>query len=57
MLGLLLLADGDIATACRASGRSSSAFYRDLTELRFWLRAIGLAPSHQCAGKNHGARR
>ena len=56
-LGLLVLAEGDNAAACRASGRSSSAFYRDIAELRLWLRASGLAPPRQCAGKNRGVNR
>lgn len=56
-LSLLVLTEGDNAGACRASGRSSSAFYRDLAELRLWLRAIGLAPAHRCAGKNRGVDR
>jgi DNA-directed RNA polymerase specialized sigma24 family protein len=54
---LAVLAEGDIAAAQRASGRSSSAFYRDLAELRLWLRAIGLAPPRRCAGKNPGLGR
>ncbi len=51
-LALLILTDGDIAAACRASGRSSSSFYRAVADLRFWLRAAGLAPATRCAGKN-----
>jgi RNA polymerase sigma-70 factor (ECF subfamily) len=56
-LGLLLAAEGDIAAAQRRSGRSSSAFYRDVQELRFWLRASGLVPPSQCGGKVTKARR
>lgn len=51
-LALLILTDGDIAAACRASGCSSSSFYRAVADLRFWLRAVGLAPATRCAGKN-----
>jgi DNA-directed RNA polymerase specialized sigma24 family protein len=52
-LVILLQAEGDIAAAQRASGRSTSAFYRDVKELRFWLRASGLVALPRARGKNH----
>ncbi|WP_431304078.1 sigma factor [Sediminicoccus sp. BL-A-41-H5] len=51
-LALLIMSQGDIAAAQRASTRSSSAFYRDLADLRLWLRAAGLARASRCRGKN-----
>jgi RNA polymerase sigma-70 factor (ECF subfamily) len=48
----LLRTDGDIAAAQRGSGRSTSAFYRDVKELRLWLRASGLVSLRQPRGKN-----
>jgi len=51
-LALLIMTQGDIAAAQRASTRSSSAFYRALADLRLWLRAAGLAVGPQCRGKN-----
>ena len=51
-LALLVMTQGDIAAAQRASTRSSSAFYRAVAELRLWLRAAGLAVDPQCRGKN-----
>jgi RNA polymerase sigma factor (sigma-70 family) len=52
MLALLVMSQGDIAAAQRASTRSSSAFYRGLADLRLWLRAAGLARGSRCRGKN-----
>ncbi len=41
--GLAMLADGEIAEAQRASGLSTSEFYRRLREIRYRLMAAGLA--------------
>lgn len=40
----LLVAAGDVATAQRVDGRSTTAFYRAVADLRCWLRAWGLRP-------------
>jgi RNA polymerase sigma-70 factor (ECF subfamily) len=48
----LLQTDGDIAAAQRGSGRSTSAFYRDVKELRLWLRASGLVSLPRTRGKS-----
>lgn len=52
ILALLLIHHGDVAAARRASGRSCSAFYRAVDELRLWLRAAGLGVSTEPRGKN-----
>ncbi|WP_198373779.1 hypothetical protein [Roseomonas rosulenta] len=49
---LLIAAHGDIASAQRGSGRSCSAFYRTIDELRLWLRAGGLGIASHPRGKN-----
>lgn len=51
-LDLLVMTQGDVAAAQRASGSSCSAFYRAVADLRLWLRAGGLATAPQCRGKN-----
>ena len=56
-LALLVMTQGDVAAAQRASGISCSAFYRAVADLRLWLRAGGLATTHRCRGKNHGLDR
>lgn len=38
----------DVATARRAGSASTAAFYRDLHDLRCWLRALGAAPATAC---------
>ncbi|PWS34583.1 hypothetical protein DFH01_23885 [Falsiroseomonas bella] len=50
-LVILLQTEGDVAAAQRRSGRSSSAFYRDVKELRFWLRASGVVALPRGRGK------
>ncbi len=45
LLQLLMLAT-DVATAQRQSQQSCATFYRELTDLRRWLRAAGLRPRH-----------
>lgn len=44
--GLLreILAHADVVDAREAHPASSASFYRELTELRFWLRALGARP-------------
>jgi RNA polymerase sigma factor (sigma-70 family) len=49
---MLLHTEGDVAAAQRGSGRSTSAFYRDVKDLRFWLRASGLVTLPRGRGKN-----
>jgi RNA polymerase sigma-70 factor (ECF subfamily) len=49
---LIVAACGDVAAAQRASGLSTSAFYRALASLRFWLRAAGLRRRSRGPGKN-----
>ncbi|WP_149539276.1 hypothetical protein [Siccirubricoccus phaeus] len=56
-LALLLRTDGEPAAARRASGRSSSAFHRDVQELRLWLLASGLVEARRARGKKRGADR
>lgn len=56
-LALLLRTDGEPAAARRASGRSSSAFHRDVQELRLWLLASGLVDARRARGKKRGADR
>jgi DNA-directed RNA polymerase specialized sigma24 family protein len=51
-LRLLLETSGDVAAAHRRSGRSSSAFYRDVCDLRLWLLASGLVVVPRGRGKN-----
>lgn len=50
----LLGATGDVADAQRVSTQSSAAFYRAISDLRFWLRASGMRPPRgiprRCAG-------
>jgi hypothetical protein len=41
--GLAMMAEGEIAEALRASGLSTSEFYRRLREVRYRLMAVGLA--------------
>ncbi len=41
--GLTMMAEGEIAEAQRASGLSTSEFYRRLREIRYRLMAVGLA--------------
>lgn len=41
----LVRAQGDVADARRAAGQPHSSFYRDIADLRCWLRARGLAPA------------
>ena len=41
--GLTIMAEGEIAEAQRASGLSTSEFYRRLREIRYRLMAAGLA--------------
>lgn len=53
----LLRTDGEPAAARRASGRSSSAFHRDVQELRLWLLASGLVDARRARGKKRGADR
>jgi DNA-directed RNA polymerase specialized sigma24 family protein len=48
---ILLQTEGDIAEAQRRSGRSTSAFYRDVKELRLWLRASGVVAMPRARGK------
>lgn len=38
----------DVSTARRAGSTSTAAFYRDLHDLRCWLRALGAAPATAC---------
>ena len=52
ILALLIAHQGDVAAAQRASGRSCSAFYRAVEELRLWLRAAGLGVAARPRGKN-----
>ena len=49
---LLMQTHGDVAAAQRASGRSCSAFYRSIDDLRMWLRAAGLGVTSHPRGKN-----
>lgn len=49
---LLMSTHGDVASAQRGSGRSCSAFYRTVDELRLWLRACGLSVASHARGKN-----
>ncbi|MBX6323817.1 MAG: hypothetical protein IRY94_18530 [Rhodospirillaceae bacterium] len=56
-LAVLLGTDGEPAAARRASGRSSSAFHRDVQELRLWLLASGLVDARRVRGKKRGADR
>jgi len=43
VVGLAIGADGELADAQRASGLSTSEFYRRLREIRYRLMAAGLA--------------
>lgn len=40
-----ILAHGDVVDAREAHAASAASFYRDLQDLRFWLRALGARPS------------
>jgi DNA-directed RNA polymerase specialized sigma24 family protein len=52
ILAILMVHQGDVPAAQRASGRSCSAFYRAVEELRLWLRAAGLGIATHPRGKN-----
>lgn len=44
-----IAAHRDVASARRAGSASTASFYRDLHDLRCWLRALGTAPAPACA--------
>jgi DNA-directed RNA polymerase specialized sigma24 family protein len=52
----LLGATGDVADAQRVSTQSSAAFYRAISDLRFWLRASGMRPPRGIPRRSAGMR-